>query len=183
MFFTHFIYKGVEEGESADDRQVAGIRAVASEHTGGTKEGSTPQLLYPKLLQVSRFLLRHVAGGDARRMSGIGRTLWPRLADGIIATCLTKAIPNQTSQLEQFRAVADLTLQTEEALKSMALIPPQAAEGRGDRLTTFAANVEIHFAAKRKNNVLGDARKLMVDMDFTSLQVRPSPPPALPPLV
>eukprot|EP00897_Mesotaenium_endlicherianum_P005072 jgi/Mesen1/4593/ME000232S03849 len=51
---------------------------------------STPAVVYPKVLAVVRFLRRHVLGGNRHRMQQLGRILWPRLADAIIAGCLGK---------------------------------------------------------------------------------------------
>lgn len=48
------------------------------------------EILYPKIVQVIKFLNEHVLGNRDGRMTRFGRMVWPRLADAIIAGCLSK---------------------------------------------------------------------------------------------
>lgn len=46
-----------------------------------------------------------------------------------------------------------------------------ASDNKDDRLSSFAENVEVHFAFKKKTEILGKARSLLLQCDFSIPQV------------
>ena len=46
-----------------------------------------------------------------------------------------------------------------------------AFDNKDDRLSNFAENVEVHFAFRKKTEILGKARNLLLQCDFSVPQV------------
>ena len=46
-----------------------------------------------------------------------------------------------------------------------------ASDNKDDRLSNFAENVEVHFAFRKKTEILGKARNLLLQCDFSVPQV------------
>lgn len=129
-------------------------------------EGVAPGALYPKLLQVLKFVYRNICFENGSWMNLFGRLTWPRLSEAVITNCLAKAVPIEASEVVDFEKVLKLTRDFECALKDMMFIC--ASNNKDDKLSDFALNVEVHFASKKKNYILASARRLLVRSDFTS---------------
>lgn len=46
-----------------------------------------------------------------------------------------------------------------------------ASDNKDDRLSNFAENVEVHFASRKKMEILAKARNLLLQSDFAVPQV------------
>eukprot|EP00897_Mesotaenium_endlicherianum_P005073 jgi/Mesen1/4594/ME000232S03848 len=120
-----------------------------------------------------------------------------------VATChcrdsFLQAVPSETAQLARFQDIADLTVDFEASLREEDFIPQalplepepgalpggesasgaaggptQAPHAAAGRLSSFAADVDIHFALKRRSRVLTRARNIFAHSDFPSIQVGP----------
>ncbi|BFI30799.1 protein transport protein DSL1/ZW10 [Marchantia polymorpha subsp. ruderalis] len=123
-------------------------------------------ILFPKIVQVIKFLHKEVFGDHTEWMARFGRLLWPRLADAIISTCLKKAVPNETSELKGFHKIAELTESFEMEIANEGLIA-NYDRARGDKLSTFTSDVEVHFALRKKEQVLAKARDLLMNTDYS----------------
>ncbi|CAM6107901.1 unnamed protein product [Calypogeia fissa] len=132
----------------------------------GTQSAETVlESLYPKIVQVIKFLNEHILGNHDGRMTRFGRTVWPRLADAIIAGSLSKAVPSETSQLKDFEHIAEVTTSFEKELANEGLIA-NFDPAKGDRLRIYASDVEVHFAAKKKKQMLAKVRGLLMQSDY-----------------
>eukprot|EP00850_Spirogloea_muscicola_P002946 SM000011S19124 [mRNA] locus=s11:1026405:1031270:+ [translate_table: standard] len=124
-----------------------------------------PTELYSKLLVFMGFLLREVLQGDQQRLCQLGWALWPRLADAVIAGCLSKAVPNETAELVQFQQVASETRRLESSLADMGLFDLLKRDSDKEhfscRLSNYAADVDMHFASKRRRKVQARAQALI----------------------
>lgn len=81
-----------------------------------------------------------------------------------------QAIPIETSELAGFQELAKLTADFETSLGREGLIPDWD-ETKGDKLRKFSADVEIHFAVKKRKRVLAKARDLLVQSNFNTYVV------------
>ncbi|KAH7294962.1 hypothetical protein KP509_27G026500 [Ceratopteris richardii] len=133
------------------------------------KEGDTTLLVtvYTKLLKVVNFLWLHISCNNDLWMNELGRYLWPRMADSIISSYLSKAVPNEVSEVAKFQESADLTIQFERSLNELHFLNDLSASG--DKLGKFASEVEVHFVSKKKSRIMKRARRLLVRYDFGSL--------------
>ncbi|KAL2634785.1 hypothetical protein R1flu_006264 [Riccia fluitans] len=121
--------------------------------------------LYSRVAQVIRFLHKNIFGNQAQWMARFGRLFWPTLAETIISGCLSKAVPSETSQLKEFHKIADVTKNFEIDLANEGLIP-NFDRAKGDKLSNFAADVEVHFASKKKKQVLALTRDMIMQTDY-----------------
>lgn len=46
-----------------------------------------------------------------------------------------------------------------------------SADDKDNRLSNFAENVEVHFASRKRTEILANARNLLLQSDFTIPQV------------
>ncbi|KAH9287945.1 hypothetical protein KI387_032062, partial [Taxus chinensis] len=123
-----------------------------------------PAALYSKLLHVLKFIYRYICFENGNWMKLIGRLTWPKLSEAVITSCLAKAVPDEVSEVAEFQEVVRLTRDFESELKDMMLI--SASDNKDDKLSNFALNIEVHFASKKKNNILARVRKLLVQSNF-----------------
>ncbi|KAI5077756.1 hypothetical protein GOP47_0007580 [Adiantum capillus-veneris] len=124
-------------------------------------------MLYTKLLKVVHFLHLYVSCGHGSWTKELGRFIWPRMADAIISGYLSKAVPNEVSEVAKFQESANLTFQFERSLSEVHLINDPSPSG--DKLGKFAADVEVHFVSKKKSRIIARVRRLLVRFDFSSL--------------
>jgi hypothetical protein len=82
---------------------------------------------------------------------------------------LFQVVPKDASKLGDFQKIIECTSQFETALKEMMFI--SASDNKDERLSNFAENVEVHFASRKKKEILGKARKLLLQCDFDIPQV------------
>lgn len=128
------------------------------------EDGMVLALLYAKLLKVVNFLQLYVCCGHDSWMKELGRFIWPRMADAIISGYLSKAVPNEVSEVARFQESATLTNDFEKALGKLNFIPKLISGV--DKLGKFASDVELHFASKKRGRVMARTRRLLVRSDF-----------------
>ncbi|CAI5519474.1 unnamed protein product [Closterium sp. Naga37s-1] len=190
--------------------------AAAGAAAGAAAAAVTPFHLYPLLLDLIRFLSRHLTSssggggsGSSIRLQRLAAALWPRMADSIIERCLALAVPQETRELARFQEVVEVTRAFEAALRAEGFLAPlpkasaalkgvklqaggtvkRAAAPVGDRLMAYAADVDMHFAEKKRVAALAAVRHLLLKGDFSvsRLVVTPVSPdvsnPALQPAV
>lgn len=124
-------------------------------------------MLYTKLGRVINFLWLYISCGRDSWMKELGRFIWPRMADAIISGYLSKAVPNEVSEVAKFQESANLTFQFEKSLGELHFI--NKASSSGDKLGKFASDVEVHFVSKKKGRIIARVRRLLVRFDFSTL--------------
>ncbi|WZY92590.1 hypothetical protein YC2023_064919 [Brassica napus] len=120
--------------------------------------------IYSGVLTVVKFICSSLCFGNVTWIHSFGRLTWPRISELIISKFLSKVVPEDASKFPDFQKVIDRTSQFETALKELSFIPPSDAEGR---LSKYAENVEVHFASRKKIEILAKARSLMLQCNFT----------------
>lgn len=81
-----------------------------------------------------------------------------------------QAVPNETSEFAEFQELAQLTADFETSLGRASLIPDWK-ETEGDKLRRFSTDVELHFAVKKRKQVVAKARNLLVASDYKTFLV------------
>lgn len=79
-------------------------------------------------------------------------------------------MPSDASKLGEFQTIMKLSSEFESVLKEMMFI--SASDSEDKRLTNFAENVEVHFAFRKKTEILAKARKFLLRCDFIVSPVR-----------
>lgn len=82
---------------------------------------------------------------------------------------LFQVVPKDASKLADFQKIIECTSQFETGLKEMLFI--SSSDNKDERLSNFAENVEVHFASRKKAEILAKARKLLLHCDFDVPQV------------
>ncbi|KAG9160530.1 hypothetical protein Leryth_019482 [Lithospermum erythrorhizon] len=74
-----------------------------------------------------------------------------------------KIIPNDASKLADFQKTVKLSSEFESELKDLVFI---SSDSKDQRLSIFADNVEVHFASRKKVEILTKARELLLQSEF-----------------
>ncbi|XVE72472.1 hypothetical protein DITRI_Ditri11bG0041800 [Diplodiscus trichospermus] len=121
--------------------------------------------IYTRVTQVIRFIFKHMCFENGSWIHSFGRLTWPRISDLIISNFLSKVVPEDASKLADFQKIIKCTSEFESVLKEMFFI--SASDNKDDRLSNFAENVEVHFAFRKKTEILGKARNVLLQCDFS----------------
>ncbi|PWZ41196.1 Centromere/kinetochore protein zw10 [Zea mays] len=76
-----------------------------------------------------------------------------------------QAVPNEASKLIEFQDVVQSTTEFENKLRSMMFLLPDRKDGK---LTQFVDDVEVHFAVRKRSEILVKARNILVQYDYDS---------------
>jgi len=74
-----------------------------------------------------------------------------------------QAVPNEASKLIEFQDVVRSTAEFEKKLRSMMFLLPDRKDGK---LTQFVDDVEVHFAIRKRSEILVKARNILVQYDY-----------------
>ncbi|XP_049401691.1 centromere/kinetochore protein zw10 homolog isoform X2 [Solanum stenotomum] len=73
-------------------------------------------------------------------------------------------VPDDASKLADFQEIVKCTSNFEASLKELMFIA--SSDGKDERLSKFADNVEVHFASRKKVEILSKARNQLLQSDF-----------------
>lgn len=80
-----------------------------------------------------------------------------------------QVVPDDASKLAEFQEIRKLTIDFETALKEHMFISP--SDSKDEKLSRFADNVEVHFASRKKVQILAKARSMLLQSNFSIPQV------------
>nr|XP_043620599.1 centromere/kinetochore protein zw10 homolog isoform X2 [Erigeron canadensis] len=120
------------------------------------------EIIYSGVNVVIQFIFNYICFQNSSWMHLFGRLTWPQMSEMIISNFLSKIVPNDASKLADFQIIRQLTSEFEKSLKEVAFI----SSGKDERLTNFADNVEVHFATRKKVEILATVRELLQKSDF-----------------
>ncbi|XP_026395116.1 centromere/kinetochore protein zw10 homolog [Papaver somniferum] len=122
--------------------------------------------IYSRLIQVINFIHKTVCFQNGRWMTCFGRLTWPRISDLVISEVLSKAVPDDASKIVEFQKLIELITEFEASLKDLMFI--SATDKKDEKLSSFVQNVEVHFAARKKKEILTNARNLLLLFDSSN---------------
>lgn len=88
--------------------------------------------------------------------------IYVRITGLVIGLCF-QAVPDEASKLIGFQDVIRSTTEFENTLRGMMFISPDRKDGK---LTQFVDDVEVHFAVRKRNEILVKARYILVQYDY-----------------
>ncbi|XP_052178066.1 centromere/kinetochore protein zw10 homolog isoform X2 [Diospyros lotus] len=132
--------------------------------SGPEMENIDGQSIYSAIIQVIRFIYKSLCFENGAWMQCFGRLTWPRMSELIITNFLSKLVPSDASKLADFQSIIKLTSEFETSLKKMMFI--SSSDNKDDRLSNFTDNVEVHFASRKKVEILAKARNVLLQTDF-----------------
>ncbi|CAN6213068.1 unnamed protein product [Urochloa humidicola] len=138
------------------------LSVVPSEELKDNKDGSN---LYSRIIDVTKFVCKFICMENSKWIQSFAKLTWPRISDLVITHFLSKAVPNEASKLIEFQDVVRSTAEFENKLRSMTFLLPDRKYGK---LTQFVDDVEVHFAVRKRSEILVKARNILVQYDYDS---------------
>lgn len=120
--------------------------------------------MYSVLVDVVKFISKSLCFENSTWMLCFGKLTWPRMSDLIVSNFLSKNVPDDASKLADFQKIVKCTSDFEASLKDLMFIA--FSDGKDERLSKFADNVEVHFASRKKVEILAKARNQLLQSDF-----------------
>ncbi|XP_010321559.2 centromere/kinetochore protein zw10 homolog isoform X1 [Solanum lycopersicum] len=120
--------------------------------------------MYSVLIDVIKFISKSLCFENSTWMLCFGKLTWPRMSDLIVSNFLSKRVPDDASKLVDFQKIVKCTSNFEASLKELMFIA--SSDGKDERLSKFADNVEVHFASRKKVEILAKARNQLLQSDF-----------------
>ncbi|XP_038694205.1 centromere/kinetochore protein zw10 homolog isoform X2 [Tripterygium wilfordii] len=140
----------------------------------GNVDGDT---IYSGIIQIVKFIHKCICFQNGSWVRCFGKLTWPRISELIISHFLSKVVPEDALKLTDFQKIIECTSEFESALSEMMFI--SASDCGEKKLTNFAENVEVHFASRKKTEILAKVRSLLLQCDFTIPQDHMSKVPVL----
>ncbi|XP_015881422.3 centromere/kinetochore protein zw10 homolog isoform X2 [Ziziphus jujuba] len=157
----------VEESVQNSKKTVeASLKIVPSQDPKVENVGET---IYSGVIQVIRFVYKSICFENGSWIRCFGRLTWPRISELIISNFLSKVVPQDASKLADFQKIIENTCGFETALKEIMFI--SASDDKDNRLSDYAENVEVHFASRKRTEILAYARNLLLQSNFTIPQM------------
>ncbi|KAK3022010.1 hypothetical protein RJ639_045171 [Escallonia herrerae] len=148
--------------DSKSTTEVVLKMVLSSDPKGDDVGGET---IYSAIVQIVKFIYHTLCFKSGPWMQCFGRLTWPRMSELIISNFLSKVVPDDASKLADFQKIIQLTSQFETDLKEMMFI--SATDNKDERLSNFTDNVEVHFASRKKVEILAKARNVLLRSDFS----------------
>eukprot|EP00794_Sanderia_malayensis_P017000 gene17000-18713_t len=147
-----------------------------------------PGTVYQKVADVIRFVACHVfpsTPGDKSKETAeddskadnvlrngpcakLQSLIWPELSELIINECLSSSVPTNHSQLKKYDMIIKITYDFEEELHKLGFLDADA-----NTLSTYAKDINVHFANKKCQDLLVEARDLMTSVIHGMVKVEP----------
>ncbi|KAG6496800.1 hypothetical protein ZIOFF_044672 [Zingiber officinale] len=156
--------------EEHDNGSLEGCQAILYiDSSSELKEDKDGSFLYSRLRQIVNFVYRFICFQNADWMQCFGKLTWPRMSDLIIIHFLSKAVPDAASKVIGFQNIVKCSAEFETFLKEMKLI--QSTDSNEEKLSHYAHNVEVHFASRKRNEILARSRSLLLQFNYDLLAV------------
>ncbi|KAF0897029.1 hypothetical protein E2562_031329 [Oryza meyeriana var. granulata] len=146
--------------KSGPEYPISILCVVPTEELQGYKDGSA---LYSRIIDVIKFVRENICGENITWMKSFSKLTWSRISDLVIKHFISKAVPHEASKLIEFQDVVRSTTEFENTLRNMMFISHDKRDGK---LTQFVDDVEVHFAVRKRNEILVKARDLLVQYDY-----------------
>ncbi|KAJ3693318.1 hypothetical protein LUZ60_008798 [Juncus effusus] len=121
-------------------------------------------VLYSRVIEILKFVRKYICLDKDTRMRFFAKLTWSKLSDLIISNFLSKAIPDVASKLVDFQDIIKNTSEFEDNLAKIVFI---SHDKKDKKLSQYVDNVELHFASKKKNEILVKARSILKEYNYT----------------
>ncbi|XP_020102327.1 centromere/kinetochore protein zw10 homolog isoform X2 [Ananas comosus] len=146
--------------QEAVEKPEAILNVVPSLESQDYQDGSA---LYSRLIEIIKFICKFICLENRSFVHCFGKLTWSRISNLIITHFLSKAVPDVASKLIDFEDIIRCTIEFETKLKDMIFISTDAKE---EKLSQFVHDVEVHFASRKRSEILAKARNILVQYDY-----------------
>ncbi|KAJ1275774.1 hypothetical protein BS78_05G162100 [Paspalum vaginatum] len=146
--------------EGGPEHTVSILSVVPSGVLKDNRDGSN---LYSRIVDIIKFVLKFICVENSKWFQSLAKLTWPRISDLVITHFLSKAVPSEASKLIEFQDVVRSTAEFENKLRSLMFISP---DGKDGKLTQFVDDVEVHFAVRKRSEILVKARDIVVHYEY-----------------
>ncbi|XP_075498238.1 centromere/kinetochore protein zw10 homolog [Primulina tabacum] len=144
------------------------LKIVPSSNPESLRTKVDGETMYSNIVQILKFINKFLCFQNGSWMRSFGRLTWPRMSDQIISNFLSKVVPDDPSNLGEFQEIMKLTTGFESALKELLFISP--SDVKDEKLSKFTNNIEVHFASRKKVQILAKARNMLLQSTFSLSQ-------------
>eukprot|EP01135_Chromosphaera_perkinsii_P010997 Nk52_evm31s2309 gene=Nk52_evmTU31s2309 len=135
----------------------------------------SPVVTLPRIKTVFDFVSKQMFGdvflsgdkSDKPMIYLFGEKIWKELYSRIISESLAPSIPTHHVELEKYSKVVEFTVAFEREMIESGFVP-----GDSNELSEYVKNVNVHYAKKKRNDMLATARELMANEDHNMVEVR-----------
>lgn len=159
----------VENNENFDHEAILKL-LPSSEY----QEPTHGPMLYFRTIEAIKFIHKFICLEKETWIRWFGKLTWPRIADLVITSFLSKAVPDDASKTLDFQNILKHTAEFENSLKEMKYI--STTDSRDEKLSHFMHNVEVHFASKKRLEILAKARHTLLQFNQSGKNTGPSEP-------
>eukprot|EP00742_Colponemidia_sp_Colp-10_P009893 GILJ01010826.1.p1 GENE.GILJ01010826.1~~GILJ01010826.1.p1 ORF type:complete len:743 (-),score=142.94 GILJ01010826.1:136-2364(-) len=139
---------------------------IGLDSTAEASSVSTPGALFSKLTELFTCLAERIMDKNHDALALLSASLWSKVAEMVIESCLSRTIPEQTSQLKSYQHIVSETEEFELKLFSLGAVPETQRV-----LSAYVRDYESHFAHRRRASVLEGARALLLSEDHNTVVV------------
>ena len=140
--------------------------ADADADAAPTSALDTVTALIAALKEAIDFISQALFGNNLGYMARMGKFVWPRLVQGIIASVLAPAVPSSAEELTVFDDVAVAVEAFELFVLNKGLVASATSE-----LRDYVRNIDTHFAANKRRELVVMARELLLSLDRNTVVV------------
>ncbi|KAJ4755056.1 Centromere/kinetochore protein zw10-like protein [Rhynchospora pubera] len=145
--------------EDATEKREYALQVVLSE----SEEYSNGSVLYSRIINILNFINKSICLKKDAWIQCFAKMTWSTITDLIITNFLSKAIPDVPSKLIDFQDIMRNTAEFEEDLRKMHFI---SDDNKDKKLSQYVDNVEVHFASKKRNELLVKARSILKGFSY-----------------
>ncbi|KAJ6842608.1 centromere/kinetochore protein zw10-like protein [Iris pallida] len=149
----------IELDENSVEKYETSLRLLPSEF----QEHLDGPTIYARLSEVIKFIHKYIFFENEAWMQCFGRLTWQRMSDLIITYFLSKSVPDDASKVAYFQNIIRDAAEFEIFLKEIKMI--STTDTKDERLSHFTQNVEVHFASRKRNEILAKARDIILQFD------------------
>ncbi|EPS58522.1 hypothetical protein M569_16291, partial [Genlisea aurea] len=120
--------------------------------------------MYSTIIKIVEFIDKFLCSQNGTWMRCLGKLTWPSLSDIIISNFLSKVVPDDASKLAEFQEIRKATIGFEDALKKIMFI--SSSDDKDMKLSLYADNIEVHFASRKRIQILAKARSILLECSF-----------------
>ncbi|XP_078443147.1 centromere/kinetochore protein, putative (ZW10) isoform X2 [Wolffia australiana] len=151
--------------ELSSDSAEKGVAILKLLPSDEPQESVDSRAIYSRLLLAIEFIQKYVLFEDTKWIFYFSRLTWSRISELVITFFLSEVAPENTTKSAEFQKIIRYTTEFEASLKKIGFLSEN--DNEGEKLSIFAADIEVKFASQKRKDILATARSLILECDFS----------------